>query len=415
MKWPITRFEDVALPTKGAIVSGPFGSNISSRFFVEEGIPVIRGNNLTFGQRRFVDDGFVYLTEEKAQEFRNCEAVADDLVFTAAGTIGQVGIIPQDTRFDRYIISNKQLRVRCDRSKVSPLFAFLWFTTDEMRQHIINKNTGSSVPLINLGILRGLPLPLPPLEVQERIAATISTYDDLIENNRRRMQLLEEAARLLYQEWFVRLRFPGHEHSRFLEGRPEGWERKPLIELCESIDYGYTASAEREEVGPKFLRITDIVPSVIDWASVPHCQIQDDRREKFRLKEGDIVIARTGATVGYAKRLHRRHPEAVFASYLVRLRVKADVDNVMVGVFVESDAYKSYVRSRVGGAAQPNANARVLAAAELLVPPPSVQRHFHELVEPFVDECEVLQVQNRKLHAARDLLLPRLMSGEIAV
>jgi type I restriction enzyme S subunit len=72
MKWPLCRFEEVALPTKGAIVSGPFGSNISSRFFVEEGVPVIRGNNLTFGQRRFIDDGFVYLREEKAQEFRNC-------------------------------------------------------------------------------------------------------------------------------------------------------------------------------------------------------------------------------------------------------------------------------------------------------------------------------------------------------
>jgi type I restriction enzyme S subunit len=127
------------------------------------------------------------------------------------------------------------------------------------------------------------------------------------------------------------------------------------------------------------------------------------------------VIARTGATVGYAKRLHKRHPEAVFASYLVRLRLKREVDNLMVGVFVESDAYKSYIQSRIGGAAQPNANARVLAAAEILVPLCRLQRDFHEFVEPLVDEREVLQLQNQKLKAARDLLLPRLMSGEIAV
>ena len=87
----------------------------------------------------------------------------------------------------------------------------------------------------------------------------------------------------------------------------------------------------------------------------------------------------------------------------------------MVGVFVESEDYKSYVQSRVGGAAQPNANARVLAAAEILVPPPRVQRDFHDFVEPMVDEREILQLQNQKLRAARDLLLPRLMSGEIAV
>ena len=89
MKWPLAKFEEVALPVKGSIVSGPFGSNIGSRFFVAEGVPVIRGNNLNFGQRRFIDDGFVYLTEEKAQEFRNCEAIPGDLIFTAAGTIGQ--------------------------------------------------------------------------------------------------------------------------------------------------------------------------------------------------------------------------------------------------------------------------------------------------------------------------------------
>ena len=87
----------------------------------------------------------------------------------------------------------------------------------------------------------------------------------------------------------------------------------------------------------------------------------------------------------------------------------------MVGVFVESDAYKHYVRSRVGGAAQPNANAQVLAAVEILVPPSRIQRVFRELVEPMVDECEVLQIQNQKLKVARDLLLPRLMSGDIPV
>src|SRR5207245_1849637 len=149
-----------------------------------------------------------------------------------------------------------------------------------------------------------------------------------------------------------------------------------------SIDYGYTASAEQEEVGPKLLRITDIVPMFIDWSSVPYCQIEDDRFSKFRLSDGDIVIARTGATVGYAKQLHKRHPDAVFASYLVRLRLKTEIDNLMVGIFVESEEYKKYVQSRIGGAAQPNANAKVLAAAQILVPPAPLQRVFREFAEP---------------------------------
>jgi type I restriction enzyme, S subunit len=275
---------------------------------------------------------------------------------------------------------------------------------------------GAAQPLITHSILRGVKAKIfADPNVQQHIADVLWAYDELIENNRRRMELLEEAARHLYREWFVRLRFPGREHTRIINGVPEGWERKTLAQLCESVDYGYTASAEHEEVGPKLLRITDIVPAFIDWSSVPYCKIEDDRLSKFRLSEGDIVIARTGATVGYAKRLHKRHPEAVFASYLVRLRLKSETDNLMVGIFVESDDYKKYVQSRIGGAAQPNANAKVLASAEILVPPTVLQRAFRDFVEPLVDQLELLQIQNEKLRAARDLLLPRLMSGEVLV
>jgi type I restriction enzyme S subunit len=185
-----------------------------------------------------------------------------------------------------------------------------------------------------------------------------------------------------------------------------------LSELCESIDYGYTASAEREEVGPKFLRITDIVPDVLDWSSVPYCRIEDDRFEGFRLLEGDIVVARTGATVGYAKRLGRRHPDAVFASYLVRFRLGPGIKNTLAGVFVESQHYKDCVRSLIGGAAQPNANARVLTSVKMLVPNATLQQVFSDAVEPLLDERELLQLQNQKLCAARDLLLPRLMNGD---
>lgn len=275
--------------------------------------------------------------------------------------------------------------------------------------------TGATIKHLPREKLALLEVPVPQIAVQERIVETLSAYDDLIENNRRRMALLEESARQLYQEWFVRLRFPGHEHTHITNGVPEGWERKKLIELCESVDYGYTASAEQEEIGPKFLRITDIVPEFIDWSSVPFCPIEEDRLAKFRLIEGDIVIARTGATVGYAKRIHKRHPEAVFASYLVRLRPRPDADNLILGVFVESPAYKEYVKAHCGGAAQPNANAQVLAAAEILLASPLIQREFREFVEPLIDQREILSIQNQKLRAARDLLLPRLMSGEVAV
>jgi type I restriction enzyme, S subunit len=332
-------------------------------------------------------------------------AKAPGVVTGRYGTLGEVFYLEQD-----YWPLNTSLYV-VDFKGTNPRFAS-YFLENVLRDYQSDK---AAVPGVDRNVLHEIEVRLPDSDAQRSIASMLSAYDDLIETNKRRMTLLQDAARLIYQEWIVRIRFPGHEHSRPAEGVPDGWERKPLSELCESIDYGYTTSAEPEDVGPKFLRITDIVPDSIDWAAVPHCPIEEERLKKFRLREGDIVIARTGATVGYAKRLHKRHPETVFASYLVRLRPKPGVDNLMLGVFVESDEYKNYVRSRVGGAAQPNANAKVLAAAEILVPSPRVQRDFHEVVEPLVDEREVLQFQNQKLKAARDLLLPRLMSGEIAV
>ena len=139
---------------------------------------------------------------------------------------------------------------------------------------------------------------------------------------------------------------------------PSGWKEVILRDLCESYRYGYTAKAQAEPVGPKLLRITDIVPDLVDWSSVPHCEIDSDKVAKYRLKEGDIVIARTGATTGYAKRI-KRNPDAVFASYLVRLRISEEHDNQYIGCVVESDTYKQFIKTNLSGAAQPHANAQV--------------------------------------------------------
>ena len=112
----------------------------------------------------------------------------------------------------------------------------------------------------------------------------------------------------MFKEWFVRLRYPGHEHDKIVDGVPAGWNRQRLRELVFVRDYGYTASAEYDGVGPQFLRITDIVGPYIEWASVPYCRIDDGKLEKFLLQEGDFVVARTGATVGYAKRINKLAP-----------------------------------------------------------------------------------------------------------
>jgi type I restriction enzyme, S subunit len=135
------------------------------------------------------------------------------------------------------------------------------------------------------------------------------------------------------------------------------WREIALGDLCDLVQYGVTASALPDRrTGMRFLRITDIVPPSIDWDSVPDCDIASELAERFRVRHGDIVVARTGATVGYAKYL-RDPPAAVFASYLVRFQVGEQADPAYVGHIVQSDAYKEFVRANAGGAAQPNANA----------------------------------------------------------
>ena len=170
-------------------------------------------------------------------------------------------------------------------------------------------------------------------------------------------------------------------------GLAKTWDCVPLRDICEQINYGYTASAKQEPIGPKFLRITDIVDELINWESVPYCTISEKEFAKYELQRGDIVIARTGATSGYAKMI-KKHPKAVFASYLVRLRIKEEHDWRYVGLIAESDDFKRYIKSVIGGAAQPQANAQVLTSFLIPLPPLPIQRKIAAILSAYDDLIE---------------------------
>lgn len=165
------------------------------------------------------------------------------------------------------------------------------------------------------------------------------------------------------------------------------WRDVTLAGVSERIDYGYTASASEDPALPRFLRITDIAQRHLDWSQVPGCPIDEKSFRKYELATDDIVVARTGATVGYAKRI-REHPDAVFASYLVRFRLGDEADPSYVGAVVESSEYKRWVQQNAGGAAQPNASAKILGAYSFRLPDIETQARAGAIFDAIADLIE---------------------------
>jgi type I restriction enzyme S subunit len=165
------------------------------------------------------------------------------------------------------------------------------------------------------------------------------------------------------------------------------WRETTLAGACSRVDYGYTASASDDPELPRFLRITDIAGPHLDWSTVPGCAIDDAKLARYAVTDGDIVVARTGATVGYAKRI-RNHPTAVFASYLVRFRPAKGVVPAFLGAVVESQNYKAWVQRNAGGAAQPNASAKLLGAFPLRLPDEGTQQRVGLISDALDDLIE---------------------------
>ena len=289
---------------------------------------------------------------------------------------------------------------------------FVYYFLQTMR--LENFNAGAGVPTLNQNHLHKLTIRIPVVALQEKIADLLGNYDDLISNCEKQLAKLSELSEQLYREWFVRMRFPGHASTEFERGIPKSWIPMKLGDLADS-QYGYTASATDEPVGPKFLRITDIVPDSIDWDEVPHCPIDANEKPKYELHEGDTVVARTGATVGYAKRIHKRHPSSVFASFLVRFTPKRIKDGMFLGFSIERQYFKDFIQMFVTGAAQPQANANTMSMFPIYYPGETLVDDFSRILEPILDQKELLCERIAKLERSRDLLLPRLISGELSI
>lgn len=343
----------------------------------------------------------------------------NDIVFSYEATLHRYALIPDGFRG---CLGRRMALVRPDQEKVHPRFLHYYFLTPAWRTVVeANIISGATVDRVPLTRFPDFEVRLPALDVQKRTAETLSAYDDLIENNRRRIQLLEQAARLLYKEWFVHLRVPGHEHVKVMDGVPEGWERKALGDLTTKIGSGATPrggeSAYMTE-GITLIRSMNVYDDRFEDDGLAF--LDDDQAETLSgvtVEPEDILLNITGASVARCCMVPGRHLPARVNQHVMIIRVDlTKADPYFVLAAINSDERKRQLLSyaRAGGTREALTKDMV-ARFEILVPAALVLRQFSQVVRDFGRQREILADQNVKLRQARDLLLPRLMNGEIAV
>ena len=411
-EWRTAAVDEIKAPTDGSIAIGPFGSRMKAETYVAAGVPVVRGMNI--GDTRALCGDFVYIPPSLAETMRSSLLQAGDLFFPHRGAIGEVGIVDDGTPTP-CMLSTSLMKLSPDPLKADARFLFYFFRSARGRYELLRNSSQVGTPGIAtpLTSLRQITVLLPPLCEQRAIAHVLGVLDDKIDSNRRLAALLEETVATLFRARFVD--FVGvEEFEESPIGRvPSGWRVGAVSDLCE-VRYGYTASANEQPVGPKFLRVKDINKQPwIDWATVPYCEIDEKRAARFRLLPGDLVVARMADPGKSAIVLDQL--DAVCASYLVRLRPFSLQWAYFLHRHLRSQLYESYVQSVMSGSVQKNINARGLTAAPIVIPPDEEVIALAEQVGPLYHHQAGMVREATALSAVRDALLPRLISGEIRV
>ena len=207
-----------------------------------------------------------------------------------------------------------------------------------------------------------------------------------------------------------------HTDISYLPPLPTKWEWAIVGEISDKIHYGYTAKSEGDPIGPKLLRITDIQNDTVDWNIAPYCKIDENQKTKYFLREGDLVFARTGATVGKSYLLSGKFPESVFASYLIRIIINERVSNRYISNFFKSPSYWRQITSGQVGIGQPNVNAQTLSRIILPLPPFSEQKEIVRILGKLLDhenEARALIDMEEQIDLLETSILSKAFRGEL--
>ena len=403
------------------------GYAFKSKDFSDSGIPVIKIKNVC--PPNISLDDLSYVPEPIAFQNHRYILHKGDVLIAMTGShinqiasvVGRVGRV----RYDDVTVLNQRVGkiVNKDDSRSSLDFIYYYLSQFEVKVELAQKAGGAANQAnISPTDIKELQFNCPPIEIQHRIATILSRYDSLIENYQKQIKLLEEAAQRLYKEWFVELRFPGHENTKMVDGLPEGWERKKLVEFGCSLESGARPKGGVDS------NLKDGIPSVgaenviglgkYNYSSEKLVTNQFySQMRKGKIKDRDILIYKDGAYIGRTSLFQDGFPHKEMAVNEHVFLLHALNENYQYYVFftLYQKRYFEKMQKLNKNAAQPGLNQKALLDLVMLCPSENFVLSFRKAIEPLMKALFSKANQIRLLTEARDRLLPRLMGGEMEV
>ncbi len=414
--WDIKKIDDIKSKKLHSMAMGPFGSNITKDNFVSSGVPVIRGGNLT--SEKFNESDFVFISEAKADSLKSSNASPKDIVITHRGTLGQVGIIPVNGKYNRYVVSQSQMKLRCDESIANPDFVF-YFLRSPQGQYLLLKNTSTTgVPSIAqpLTTLKNILIPFPSLNEQHAIASILCSLDDKIALNHSMNSTLEAIGQALFARWFVDFEFPDGEGKPYrssggemveteLGEVPKGWRVGTLGELCDIIMGQSPPGTTYNEIGdglPFYQGITDF------GFRFPNRRVYCTAPTRFA-EEGNVLLS-VRAPVGS---LNVADERCAIGRGVATLRLKGKQHGYLYYLLCATQS--GWNKFEAEGTVFGSVNKADVNDFKVILPPETLRNKFGSLMEPLDKQIMNNEKQSRTLAALRDALLPKLMSGKIRI
>jgi type I restriction enzyme, S subunit len=412
-EWRTAPLASLAQAGPIGIAGGPFGSALGRKDYTSSGIPVIRGAQLS-GRSRFTHDDLVFVSREKADRHRRNLAAPGDVVVTQRGTLGQVGIVPRDSPYERYLLSQSQMKITVDLELAVPEFIYYALRSPETVSRLGAHAMIAGVPHINLGILRGFEILVPSPATQRRVADVLSAFDELIEINHRRIELLEGLARSLYREWFVRFRAPSVASEP--GAVPDGWESTDLGSIATWYSGG-TPSTKNDAywdggmpwITSGCLRTVLLTESdrTLTSAGVAAGSRVVDRDAVLFVVRGMSLIREVRA--GIAERA------LAFGQDCKALVAIDGVEPLFLAFTVLDRQTTMQGMVELAGHGTGKLSTDRIKALPVALPPLAVQQQFVNAVTPIRAGIAAAMEAARSLAHTRDLLLPRLVTGRLDI